>query len=149
MTFKGLGKAKPIEISAYGGYKRDTSNFKVKQVLNDNLSLPKFAAWRQASWLKLDTCCICDAVGKIEMHHVKHIRKLGKKVNGFTTFLRELNRKQIPVCKECHLKIHRGDYDGINLKQLAKDVRIKLGIKKWSSRNLTDQERQMLNKERG
>jgi len=65
-------------------------------------------------------CCICNSLSHIEMHHVRHIRKTGgKKPVGFNTILQALNRKQIPVCRECHLKIHRGIYDGMDLSDLA------------------------------
>jgi group II intron reverse transcriptase/maturase len=65
-------------------------------------------------------CCICNSLTHIEMHHVRHIRKTGgKKPVGFNTILQALNRKQIPVCRECHLKIHQGTYDGMDLSDLA------------------------------
>jgi hypothetical protein len=54
------------------------------------------------------------------MHHVKHIRKEGQKVTGFTKIMSRLNRKQVPVCQECHIKIHNGEYDGMSIKDLAK-----------------------------
>ena len=55
------------------------------------------------------------------MHHVRHIRKLShrREPAGFNHLLRKLNRKQIPVCEECHSKIHRGSYDGLKLSSLA------------------------------
>jgi hypothetical protein len=64
-------------------------------------------------------CLICAASEKVEMHHVRHIRKMGeRKPTGFHAVMRVLNRKQIPVCKGCHEKIHRGEYDGIRLHDL-------------------------------
>jgi hypothetical protein len=69
-------------------------------------------------------CCICGSLEQVEMHHVRHIRKMGqRKVTGFTAVLRALNRKQIPACKACHKQIHRGAYDGISLSNLAYDPR--------------------------
>jgi hypothetical protein len=65
-------------------------------------------------------CCICNTSEQVEMHHVRHIRKTGgNKSVGFNTILRAMNRKQIPVCTMCHQKIHRGDYDGMRLSDLA------------------------------
>lgn len=65
-------------------------------------------------------CCICTSSEQVEMHHVRHIRKTGgKKPVGVNAILQMLNRKQIPVCTTCHQKIHRGDYDGMNLSNLA------------------------------
>jgi hypothetical protein len=31
--------------------------------------------------------------------------------------MKALNRKTIPVCQKCHIKIHKGIYDGISLKE--------------------------------
>ena len=67
-------------------------------------------------------CCICGKMlGGIVMHHVRHIRKLSSKREaiGFNRLLRQLNRKQIPVCEACHRKIHRGEYDSLKLSDLA------------------------------
>jgi len=52
------------------------------------------------------------------MHHVKHIRK--GEVKRFTQIMKQLNRKQIPVCRPCQMKINSGKYDGIALKKLNK-----------------------------
>jgi predicted HNH restriction endonuclease len=58
------------------------------------------------------------------MHHVRHIRKMdGKKNHGFSRVMGILNRKQVPVCSTCHGKIHRGEYDGLRLEDLAYDPR--------------------------
>ncbi len=43
----------------------------------------------------------------------------GKPVGGFAWLMRLQNRKQVPVCRECHRKIHRGEYDGLRLADLA------------------------------
>jgi len=66
-------------------------------------------------------CCICESAEQIEMHHVRHIRKLSHKreATGFNCLLRALNRKQIPVCITCHRKIHQGKYDRLKLSELA------------------------------
>lgn len=61
-------------------------------------------------------CAICGSTDKVEYHHVKHIR-IGK-VEGFLQIMNQLNRKQIPCCKECHNKIHKGLYDNIALNDL-------------------------------
>lgn len=69
-------------------------------------------------------CCICGTTEKVVMHHVRHIRKAGgKPTTGFNAIMRALNRKQIPVCVECHSNIHRGKYDGLKLSELAYDPR--------------------------
>jgi len=59
-------------------------------------------------------CCICAETGTVEMHHIRHVRK-AKSGTGFDKILGIINRKQIPVCKECHIKIHTGIYDQMRL----------------------------------
>lgn len=65
-------------------------------------------------------CCICGVENSlnnpIEMHHIKHIYK-GKLI-GFSLIMKSLRRKRIPCCRQCHLKIHKGLYDGIALSDL-------------------------------
>lgn len=65
-------------------------------------------------------CSVCRAEAgsenRIELHHLNHIRK--GIVHGFKKIMRDLNRKTIPVCKDCHKKIHAGQYDGKGLKDI-------------------------------
>jgi len=80
--------------------------------------LAKYIQFKAKSRLR-NPCFICGSKDKVQMHHVRHIRKMGnKKPTGFTALMRAFNRKQMPVCEECHQKIHRGEYDGISLKDL-------------------------------
>jgi len=66
-------------------------------------------------------CCVCGSNLGVEMHHIKHIRKRKntKAKQTFSTFMGLINRKQVPVCRDCHTKIHKGIYDGIKLSELA------------------------------
>jgi len=69
-------------------------------------------------------CAICDSnSGPIEMHHVKHVRKQGFRYKGFHEQMALLNRKQLPLCKDCHKKVHAGLYDGPSLASLRKKMR--------------------------
>lgn len=71
--------------------------------------------WRTKYKLQ-NHCAICGSEENIEYHHVRHIRK--GKVSGFLQIMNQLNRKQIPCCRNCHRKIHRGEYDDISLDEL-------------------------------
>jgi group II intron reverse transcriptase/maturase len=70
-------------------------------------------------------CVICGETQGIAMHHVRHVRKglTSRNSKGFTRVMAILNRKQVPVCASCHNKIHRGEYDGLSLKDLVYDPR--------------------------
>ena len=63
-------------------------------------------------------CSICATTQEVEMHHIKHVRKKGYRYAGFSAEMALLNRKQIPLCRECHMAVHRGEYDGIRLSVL-------------------------------
>jgi len=58
------------------------------------------------------------------MHHVKHVKTVLKEKTPKSLFhvyleaMRLVNRKTLPVCKEHHLQIHKGIYDGMSLKKL-------------------------------
>lgn len=68
-------------------------------------------------------CCICGDEQDVQMHHVRHIRKIDQRAKGFTRVMSILNRKQIPVCGRCHRLIHAGHYDGMSLKDFVYDPR--------------------------
>lgn len=65
-----------------------------------------------------DSCSICGSLERVEMHHVRHIRKRGEALRGFSLYLSAINRKQLPVCHACHRDIHRGRYDGESLSEI-------------------------------
>jgi len=67
-------------------------------------------------------CLICGSKNNVEMHHIRHIRKnpynkLQQKA--FLQIMQLRNRKQTPVCRNCHRKvIHTGIYSGKKLNNL-------------------------------
>lgn len=60
-------------------------------------------------------CCICGSDVDVESHHIKSVKKRNSKIIDFNAIL---SRKQIPVCRYCHKKIHAGKYDGVKLSSL-------------------------------
>ncbi len=63
-------------------------------------------------------CLVCESKDTIEMHHVRHVRKEGVRYGGFRKEMSLLNRKQVPLCRNCHMKVHDGLYDSIKLANL-------------------------------
>jgi len=86
-------------------------------IMGNEVRALKYGIRTKSSLLK--DCAICGETEGIEMHHVRHIRKMGQEVKGFTRIMAAINRKQVPTCKKCHTDIHAGRYDGINLKEIA------------------------------
>ena len=62
-------------------------------------------------------CKICGSDKDIEIHHMKHLRKMNKAAKGdyLTQQMIKMNRKQIPLCQKCHNKVHKGEYSGPKL----------------------------------
>jgi group II intron reverse transcriptase/maturase len=65
-------------------------------------------------------CCICGSDNNIEMHHTNSLKniKIGKNNQAnFNKILKQLNRKQIPVCHQCHVTITNKTYSGKSLSE--------------------------------
>jgi hypothetical protein len=102
-------------ITQYRKNLYDTSNENISiQTSVDDICNVK-VNWRTKYKLSKH-CSICGSEQDVEYHHVKHI-KIGK-VTGFLQIMKQLNRRQIPCCKFCHRKIHKGEYNGISLDDL-------------------------------
>ena len=56
-------------------------------------------------------CSVCGSLENIEMHHRKPLKK-GTTDNTLKGVKINMRRKQIPVCRKCHMKIHGGKYTG-------------------------------------
>jgi hypothetical protein len=56
-------------------------------------------------------CSICGTTYNVEMHHRRPL-KASITDNTLKGINKNLTRKQIPLCRECHLKVHDGSYSG-------------------------------------
>ena len=52
------------------------------------------------------SCTVCKSDYKVEMHHIRMMKDL-KAIKG-TLDLSKANRKQIPLCRSCHMAHHSG-----------------------------------------
>lgn len=96
---------------------RNPMNFATKMEPRD----PLYAGlWKIRTIANLgENCASCGSTQDLEMHHLKHIRTISVKLSTFDKNLAKINRKQIPLCKECHTKVHKGEYQGMSLKYLV------------------------------
>lgn len=126
-AFKKFGKNLAITLEKKGipkTYKLDIpesfKNIREFKTSNGDYKDPLMVLNYQIhSQSKLDeTCAVCGSDNRVEMHHVKHIRKATEKATGFTKLMSKLNRKQLPVCIPCHKEIHSGNYNGLSLNEL-------------------------------
>lgn len=119
-VFKQNAKGKTVGVSMpiITDWSRHPSRFMVGDPPSPDTILMRHMRMRTRSKLG-ESCVICGSDANVQMHHVRHVRKLGEKPpTGFTRLLATLNRKQIPTCGTCHGKIHAGIYDGIRLMDL-------------------------------
>jgi len=94
--------------------KRTPMNFLGKNTVWDPLSAKD---WKVSTHSSLGyPCSSCGSTTQIEMHHVKHIRTINLKLNTFDRMMAEINRKQVPLCRNCHMEVHRGKYSGKSLR---------------------------------
>ena len=108
---------KGVVITQYktpeGYYKRPTKFLEPPHINSE--TLVRTLTYRIGRGRKiLNSCCnICGSANNIEIHHVKHLRKNGRSKKDFLTqMMIKMNRKQIPLCANCHHKVHSGQYDG-------------------------------------
>lgn len=65
-------------------------------------------------------CSSCGSSSNIEMHHIKHIKTINLKLSTFDKMMAKINRKQVPLCRKCHLEVHNGIYKGKSIKNYNK-----------------------------
>jgi nicotine oxidoreductase len=51
-------------------------------------------------------CSVCRSDYRVEMHHVRMMKNLSPKVKSLDALMAKANRKQIPLCRNCHMKYH-------------------------------------------
>jgi len=114
-----LKKIKTMGLDISTNYKNKIWDFKIGDPL---VSLEQmFLFYTRRTKLLSDTkCLICSSTDNLEMHHVKALRKDGVllKDNYMIGLMQRMNRKQITVCRTCHLEIHQGKYDGNSISML-------------------------------
>jgi group II intron reverse transcriptase/maturase len=80
--------------------------------LNPFARLEKLAKSTFRSRAVLDSACtVCKTTEQIEMHHVRKLRDTSKAIKNdyMTSMMSRMNRKQIPICRSCHIKYHKGE----------------------------------------
>ncbi len=96
----------------------------VKKAKGAKANLDAIPTWwpRRTQSRLMDSCIVCGSSEQVEMHHVRHIRKRGDTVQGFSLYMAAVNRKQVPVCHQCHREIHNGKYDGADLAEILSQL---------------------------
>lgn len=54
-------------------------------------------------------CQVCGSDYRVEMHHIRKMKDLNPKVSTVDRLMAKKNRKQIPLCRGCHMEKHRNN----------------------------------------
>jgi group II intron reverse transcriptase/maturase len=84
-------------------WKLDPNRFQIKA----SPIIPTFFA-KGLSLARIENmiCSMCQSDYRVEMHHIKAMKSLNPKVSAMDKLMIKANRKQIPLCRECHMKYH-------------------------------------------
>lgn len=81
--------------------------FKVKNPnQNPEMIQSLFASYKSLASLMNLICTSCGSDHRVEMHHVRKMSDLNPKVSAIDRLMVHANRKQIPLCRVCHMKLH-------------------------------------------
>lgn len=96
---RGDGKHKFVEVIL--GI--NTAAFKVSV---DDINLRIFAENISKASLDNLRCAICYSNYRVEMHHIRMMKDLYPKISLVDRLMAKRRRKQIPLCRYCHVKHH-------------------------------------------
>lgn len=68
--------------------------------------IPLYASKSIATFESL-VCGTCGSNYRVEMHHVRALKYLNPKISFIDKLMVRANRKQIPLCRKCHMAHHR------------------------------------------
>lgn len=94
--------------------KDDISTY-IPALYSNNISLATILAAK---------CALCSSEYRVEMHHIRKLSYLKLDKSDLNYLMSRIKRKQIPLCRECHIKHHAG------ILTIPKDVMDKFTKKK-------------------
>lgn len=53
------------------------------------------------------SCTECGSRKQVEMHHIRMMKDINKNLDKFSKIMIKVNRKQIPLCRKCHMLAHK------------------------------------------
>ena len=69
-------------------------------------------AWRLSKGVSAlyAACVLCGSDQNVEMHHVRALKDLKQKKSALEAHMISIARKQLPLCRRCHLRAHKGNW---------------------------------------
>jgi thymidine kinase len=56
------------------------------------------------------SCKACGSKTKVEMHHINKMKNINKNLDYVSQLMIRIKRKQIPLCRVCHMQLHKGKF---------------------------------------
>lgn len=81
---------------------------KFNSKIEDNIS-GSFVKEKSLATLENLNCSNCGSTYRVEMHHIRAMKDLKFKKDCFDKLMIKIKRKQIPLCRECHMKKHKSN----------------------------------------
>ncbi len=87
-------------------------------ILEDNRKIVFNSKNELVRRLLANQCELCGATGVMEVHHIRKLAEIRQRFQGrkdppaWVQFMMQRRRKTVVVCRQCHLDIHSGQYDG-------------------------------------
>lgn len=134
-TYRKFGKGLGCDVTLKNGKRKKISlwspaDFKKQNIQNGNNPMAEPLKSLDAVWNAKFTksnlykaCIICGETDGVEMHHIRKVKDLKKpssKLDFFTRQMAAINRKQIPLCKDHHTRLHSNTWSEAEKSQLNK-----------------------------
>ena len=78
----------------------------VTQTNIDNLPMIPLYTQKSVSTFESLICRNCNSDYRVEMHHIRALKDLNPKISGIDKLMIKARRKQIPLCRDCHMNYH-------------------------------------------
>lgn len=75
-------------------------------VNTDEVQLKIFTKGLSKASLENLACSVCGSEYRVEMHHIRMMKDLNPKARYIDKIMARKNRKQIPLCRKCHIEYH-------------------------------------------
>ncbi len=90
-------------------------------VIKDRITTIRIKSNELIKRLLAETCELCGSHNEIQAHHIKKLKDLKKRYAGrknppeWIRKMISISRKTLIVCRDCHMQIHAGKYDGVRI----------------------------------
>ena len=78
----------------------------LKFLTNDSPVINNLYGYKSITTLDNLSCSTCGSSYRVEMHHIRKLKDLNPKLSLVDRLMIKKKRKQIPLCRKCHMNLH-------------------------------------------